>query len=116
MVNLVSTILVIIGLVGFFNDPLLGIFDVNPALNLFHLIVGILGFSFGNASEMSARNFALVFGIIFALLTVTGFATTRTEIAGLAMNNATSWLYLIFTALLLPVGFARHPRPVVKVT
>ena len=110
MVNLVGIILVIIGLAGFFNDPLFGVFEVNPAVNFFHLIVGILALSFGNANEMTARNFALIFGIVFALFTVIGFTTSRAEIAGMAMNTADSWLYLLFTVLLLPVGLARHQR------
>jgi len=110
VVNLVGVILVIIGLAGFFNDPLFGVFDVNAGVNFFHLIAGILALSFGNASEMAARNFALLFGIIFALLMVISFANSGTRVAGLTINTASAWLYLLFTVLLLPTGLARHPE------
>lgn len=114
LVNFVGIILVIFGLVGFFNDPLLGVFNVDPALNVFHLIVGILALTFGNVSEFSARNFALLFGIIFAILTLMSFATTRNEVVGMTLSNSIGWLYLLFTVLLLPTGLARHPRTTVR--
>ncbi len=114
MVNVVGVIFVIIGLAGFFNNPLLGIFAVNSVHNILFLISGIFALSFGNASEMAARNFALIFGIVYALLAIIGFSMPGREILGMAMNGADNWLHLILAGILLPVGLARHPNPAVR--
>jgi len=112
VVTLISLVLLAVGIIGFFNDPVLGTFEVDTVHNLIHVASGIVGLIM--ASQGNARGFALGFGLIYGLVTVLGFmmhsGDAPTKLLGLVeVNHADNYLHLGLTVVLLLLGFAKPP-------
>ena len=67
-----GAIYVLIGLIGFVNDPILGIFNVNALHNIIHLAVGGL-LLYGSTRADLAKNINLLVGVVYALVALLGF-------------------------------------------
>ena len=103
-----GVVFIVLGLLGFVNDPVLGIFDVNGMHNIVHLASGILAFIFASQGESQARTYALILGIVYALVTILGFMTGTGNILGLvATNGADSILHLVLAVVFLVVGLKK---------
>jgi hypothetical protein len=103
-----GAVFIVLGLLGFVNDPILGIFDVDTMHNIVHLASGILALIFASQGESQARMFALVLGIVYALVTVLGFMTGEGKILGLvSVNGADNYLHLLLTVVFLFVGLKK---------
>lgn len=107
IVMLLGVVFVIVGILGFFNDPVLGIFEVDPVHNIVHLLSGIVALAMGR-SEAGAKTFAKVFGLVYLLVTVLGFIMgTDSKLLGLMeINGADNILHLLLAVVLLWAGFA----------
>lgn len=100
-----GAVFIIVGLIGFINHPVLGIFEVNTLHNLIHLVSGILALVFAGMGDASAKKFAVVLGVVYALVTILGFVLTDGNIFGLIMANmADNLLHLVLAVVLLAVG------------
>src|SRR5262245_51934086 len=116
-----GTVLLLVGIVGFFTHNLLSLHLTNIH-NIVHILTGLVALYFGvSGSDASARTFSQVFGAIYALLGIVGFiqpniiATViqfhETTVAGsdtLIMDNI---VHLLVGAVFLIVGFIRAPQP-----
>ena len=115
IVMLLSVVLALVGVIGFVNDPVLGIFEVNTAHNLVHLLSGVIGMAMAARGPASARTFALLFGAVYAVVAVLGFtsvdpAAPHTMLLGLVeINGADNYLHLLLALVFLGVGLVR-PR------
>ncbi|HYL84709.1 MAG TPA: DUF4383 domain-containing protein [Candidatus Angelobacter sp.] len=70
-------ILVAVGITGFFRHEMFNL-TFPPAHNLFHLLSGILALFAGlGANPQGPRRFGLIFGSIYTLLAIAGFAGMR---------------------------------------
>lgn len=69
-----GAILALVGILGFFNDPILGYFETNLLHNVIHLGSGLvlLGAAFMSGGR-AARMTLLVLGVVYALVAVLGF-------------------------------------------
>jgi hypothetical protein len=67
-----GAVYVLVGILGFVMDPILGIFEVNLLHNIAHLAVGGL-FLFGSKSPAGAKQISLIIGVVYGLLAVLGF-------------------------------------------
>lgn len=104
-------ILLLVGLIGFFNDPVLGIFEVDTTHNLVHVLSGILAIVFAAVSESSARTFAKIFGIVYGIVLLLGLISPDNTILGIMeINTADNFLHFILSAVFLYVGFATAPE------
>lgn len=116
-------VFLLIGVLGFF-DPmtpdgrLLGLFAVNPAHNIVHILTGLLGLWAANVDEPRA---SLVFTwyllISYGLITVLGF--TLTPDSGMLFNvihnnRADNWLHLLLTLSAVAALMASQRRPVFR--
>jgi hypothetical protein len=73
MLDIVGTILVVLGIAGFVS-PGLGGTHLSTAHNLIHIVSGALALWFGLKGTVSgARTFSWVFGLVYGLLGVAGF-------------------------------------------
>lgn len=74
-----GAVLVLVGLLGFVNDPVLGIFEVNLLHNLVHLLSGavLLAVAFMN-NGANARITLLVLGVVYAIVAILGFVARGT--------------------------------------
>ncbi|HEX3099390.1 MAG TPA: DUF4383 domain-containing protein [Patescibacteria group bacterium] len=103
-----GVVFIVLGLLGFINDPILGIFDVNALHNIINLAAGVLALIFASKGESQARTFALVLGVIFALLTILGFMTGNGNMLGLIANNmADTVLHLVLAVIFLFLGLKK---------
>lgn len=103
-----GAVFIVIGLLGFVNNPILGIFQVDALHNIVHLASGILAFVFASQGESQARKFALILGVVYALVTILGFLTGDGKILGLiTVNGADNWLHLVLAVVFLIVGLKK---------
>jgi uncharacterized membrane protein HdeD (DUF308 family) len=106
-----GAVFVLVGILGFFNDPILGIFETSILHNAVHLLSGValLAVAFMDNGR-NARMGMLAVGAVYALVTVLGFAAGR-MVDGLlggsaaepAVNNADNFLHLLLAVALLAV-------------
>ncbi len=116
--TLFGVVFLLLGILGFVpgitNDQmLLGIFHVNAAHNVVHLLSGAIALWAGMTSAAYARTYFRVFGIVYALVAVLGFATGNGLLLGLISNNMPdTWLHVLIAAAALALGFVvKEPAP-----
>jgi hypothetical protein len=110
LVMVLGVVFVLIGILGFFMDsPLLGLFAVDTVHNIVHLASGLLALAFAAMGESSAKTYAKVFGLVYALVTILGFVMgTDKELLGLMVINANdNYLHLLLAVILLYAGFSK---------
>jgi len=106
-VTALGIIFIIIGIWGFFQNPILGLFMVSPMHNSVHLLSGILAVIFASRGEAPAKNFSKVFGIVYGLLAVSGFFMPDPHFGPLRANRADDWLHLFLATAFLYLGYSR---------
>ncbi len=82
--GVVGAVLVVAGIIGFFynstftddkavRDAVFGILDVNGWHNVVHIVTGLGGLLAFSAGAYAARQYALVFGIVYIGVAIWGF-------------------------------------------
>jgi hypothetical protein len=100
-------ILVLFGLLGFFNSPVIGLFATNLWHNLYYIVGGVVllaGAYTGLGSSMALK----IVGIVYAIVAILGFFLVSADgmLLGLfAMNTADQWLHVVVAILVLAGGF-----------
>jgi Domain of unknown function (DUF4383) len=100
-------IFIVVGIAGFVPNPLVsetGVFHVNEAHNLIHIVTGLLFLAgaYFAASVWTIRAIA----VLYTIVAIAGFAIPDNMLFGaVAMNMADRWLHAAFAAVLLLVGF-----------
>jgi hypothetical protein len=108
---LFGVVFILVGILGFVpgvtdNQMLLGIFHVNAAHNVVHLLSGAAALFAGMTSAGAARIYFRVFGVIYGLVAVMGFLMGDGMLLGLISNNtADTWLHVAIAAVSLLLGF-----------
>jgi hypothetical protein len=102
-----GAVFIIVGLLGFINDPVLGLFEVNTLHNLIHLASGVLALIFAGMAESQAKTFAVVLGVVYALVTILGFLLGGNILGLMHVNMADNILHLVLTVVLLAVGLTK---------
>lgn len=103
--QILGAVLVLVGLLGFVNNPILGIFDVNVLHNVVHLLSGavLLGAAFIDGGR-NARLTNIVLGVVYLIVAA---ATWIGPLADLfALNVADAGLHALIGVVLLGVAFA----------
>lgn len=67
-----GAIYVLVGLLGFVMDPILGIFNVNALHNVVHLAIGA-ALLFASKDHATAKTVSLIVGVAYLLVAVLGF-------------------------------------------
>ena len=98
-------VLTLIGIAGFFVGDTLLIFHVNTIHNIVHVVSGLLALLAVSMGESVARLYLIVFGIVYALVTVLGFVMPNGDILGLfTVNDADNYLHAVIALGCLGVG------------
>ena len=85
---------------------LLNIFHVNTAHNFVHLASGVVFLRGGLAGPGLSRIFFRIFGVVYALVAVLGFAKGDGKLLGMVTNNmADVWLHVVLALAMLYLGF-----------
>ena len=105
---ILGVVFVLIGVLGFVNNPVIGLFAVDTVHNLVHIILGII-LIMGAKGANPAKSLKIV-GVIYAVVAVLGFlmmgGEETTKLLGLVtVNGADNWLHLVLAIVLLAVGF-----------
>lgn len=89
------------------NGNLFGIFKVNPAHNVLHLVSGIYGVIAAAISFHASLVYLRIVGIFYALLALIGFFTGNAPLLGIfAHNHADTWLHVAIALVGLAFGYA----------
>jgi Domain of unknown function (DUF4383) len=104
----IGAVFVVVGILGFIPNPLVsptGLFAVNTAHNLVHLLSGaaILACALsGIATALSLQ----IFGAVYGLVAVLGFFAHGNMLLGfIRVNYADHWLHVLLAAVVLAAGF-----------
>ena len=97
-------VLVLVGIVGFFMDPIV-FFDVNAAHNVVHLLSGAVALIAASNGHAASRMYLIVFGLVYAAVTVLGFMNVQMVVDLLEINAADNVLHLAIATACLAVGF-----------
>ncbi len=105
-----AAVFILIGILGFIpaltpDGKLLGLFEVDIVHNIIHLLSGIIAgvvVLIGNIKYI--RLYFQVFGIIYALVTILGFAFGGNLLL-MMVNLADNILHLVLAVALLFIGF-----------
>ena len=105
-----GAVLVLVGLLGFVNDPILGIFEVNMIHNVVHLLSGavLLGAAFMN-NGANARITLLVLGVVYAIVAILGFVAPSVTNSLLADDTTASMMADNVLHVLLAIVFIAVP-------
>jgi hypothetical protein len=109
---LFGVVFLAIGILGFVpgitrEEHLLGIFHVNAAHNVVHILTGVIALLSGFAGEHAATLFFRIFGVVYGLVAALGFVYGDRPILGLISNNmADTWLHMAIAVVSLLLGFA----------
>jgi hypothetical protein len=102
----IGIVFVVIGLLGFVNNPVLGLFAVNPLHNVVHIVSGLVLLA-GAYSSLGSGMALKIIGVIYAIVAILGFFMMGSDgmMFGLAMNTADQWLHVVLAIVILAAGF-----------
>jgi hypothetical protein len=109
-----GVVFLLVGILGFIpgitdNGHLLGIFHVNTAHNIVHLLSGSAALIAASMGLRPAQNYFRIFGIVYGLVAALGFFNGDQPIFGLIANNtADTWLHVAIALVSLILGFATN--------
>ena len=85
---------------------LLGIFHVNAAHNFVHIASGVVFLLCGMAGPGPSRTFFKIFGVVYAIVAIWGFAVGNGNTLFVVSNNpAVTWLHVVLALAMLYLGF-----------
>lgn len=105
LVMVIGVVFILVGILGFFNDPVLGLFDVDLVHNFIHLGSGILALVFAMKGTYAAKTYAKVLGIVYGLVAVIGLFSEDSILGLFTANSADDWLHVVLALVILAVGF-----------
>ena len=100
-------VFVLVGLLGFVNNPVLGLFAVNTSHNLIHIISGLVLLA-GAYSSLGSGLALKIVGIVYALIAIIGFFMVSVDgmlLGFITMNDADKWLHVVLAVVILAAGF-----------
>ena len=106
-----GTIFILVGLLGFISNPLIGnagFFSADAGHNMIHLLTGIVLLAFVFLKPQSEIKAIKTFGVLYLILTVFGFILVPTggSLFGLVlMNGADHFLNLFIGVFLVIVAY-----------
>ena len=100
-------VLTLVGVAGFFTTSgTLLVFEVDTTHNIIHLLSGVVALAAVANSEAYASLYLKVFGAVYGLVTVIGFAMGGDILGLFHVNAADNYLHLAIAAVSLAVGFS----------
>lgn len=112
--GLFGIIFLIVGVLGFIpaaapNNHLLGLFHINAAHNVVHILSGAVALACSAAGPVASRIYFQIFGIIYGLVAVLGLAVGDGYLLGIIANNTHDvWLHFLIAGASLYLGFVHR--------
>lgn len=106
LVFIIGVMFLILGILGFFQDKILGLFAVNTTHNIIHIASGLFAIFYGAQNVYTAKNYGMILAAFYAIITVAGIIMGEGYLFGLVrMNHADHFLHLGFTLIHALIGF-----------
>ena len=108
--TLVGVVFIAVGIVGFFSPNLLGA-HLGKLHNGVHLVTGVVSLYFGTKGSLaSARQFCIIFGLVYGLLGVVGYFVGTgpdhmLELPKLMLGTRDHIIHIVIGVLYLIGGF-----------
>ena len=107
---ILGAVLTVVGIIGFVpaltpNGMVLGLFEVNTIHNVIHLLSGVIGLWAASSGHAYSRMFLIIFGLVYGLVTVLGFAMNGDILGLFHVNMLDNYLHAAISAVCLIVGF-----------
>ena len=103
-------IFVLVGLLGFVSNPLVGpygLFVTDGLHNLVHLVLGVILLFAARSGQAQSARWLKILGVVYLVLAVLGFllAPSGPSLLGIvAMNGADNWLHVVLGIVLIIAG------------
>jgi hypothetical protein len=106
--TVIGIVFVAVGLLGFFNNPVLGLFAVDTIHNLIHILSGVVLLA-GAYSSLGSSMALKIVGIVYGIVAILGFFLVND--AGMLLgifvvNNADKWLHVVLAVVILFAAFS----------
>ena len=103
--KILGVVLLIVGVAGFYTGGTLLMFEVNGLHNIVHILSGALLVWAGFGSNgKNAKSYNKIFGVIYLLVAILGFASISSIVDLLALNPADNWLHLVIGVVTTAIG------------
>ena len=107
--GILGLVLAIVGIAGFFvSGGMLLMFEVDTMHNIVHILSGVIALIAFNSSQVASRWFLIIFGIVYGLVAVIGFAMGGDILGLFHANAADNFLHIAIAAVCLIVGFGSN--------
>jgi hypothetical protein len=105
LARIIGAVLTAVGIVGFFTEGMLIVFEINLLHNLVHLGTGVLGLLAGFSSIQYAQSYNKWLGVVYLLVAMLGILLPGLMENLLAINLADNILHFALGVVLAGVGF-----------
>ncbi len=108
-------IFVIVGLLGFVPNPLVGangLFLTNVVHDLVHLIIGLILLAVALWAPAQSGMWLKIMGAVYLVIFLLGLVMGSPMLGLVAFNGADNWLHLLLGIVLLAAGFWASDAPV----
>ncbi|MBI1934605.1 DUF4383 domain-containing protein [Candidatus Peregrinibacteria bacterium] len=105
LTKVLGVVLTILGVAGFLSDGMLFLFAVNGVHNALHLVSGLVAL-YAAGSKENARWYLMVFGAVYAVVTIAGFLWNGDIFGIFWTNRADDYLHAIIAITALVVSFS----------
>lgn len=102
---ILGIVLIIVGILGFIQSPVLGLFQVDTVHDWVHIISGVLAILAVLSGESYARLYLIIFGIIYGLVAIIGFVNGGNILGVMTVNMNDNYLHSVIAIICLAVGF-----------
>lgn len=105
VLNIIGIIVALVGIIGFFNNPVIGILETNTIQNVVFIILGLMIIMSTMKEHMMVTK---IIGLIFAILGILGFVLSGDTVIGLveSTTNVNSF-NLIIGIIMLIIAFMK---------
>ena len=103
-----GVIFVLVGLLGFVPNPLVGanaLFDTNTTHDLVHLIIGIVLLLVAFYASAQSALWLKIIGAIYLVVALLGFFTASPLFGLVEVNDADNWLHIVLGIVLIAAGY-----------
>ncbi|KND48497.1 MAG: hypothetical protein AB200_02085 [Parcubacteria bacterium C7867-005] len=109
MAKLFGWVFLVVGILGFIPNPIIGgtesLFQTDLNHNIVHLLSGVVLLWVAYKSQAKAGTALVVFGVIYLLVALLGFMSSSESVLGLIhVNGADNWLHLVLGLVILVSG------------
>ena len=102
--KVMGVVFIAVAVWGFVTGDHVLMFHVNPAHNAVHLLSGLGALACGFSGPYASRLFCIIFGCVYGLVALLGFAGVARVVELLHLNAADNWLHAAIAVLFLGVA------------